>query len=160
MGEDVESVKRKAIDLCHLLDRSKEEQVMLKDEMDNTWIHFSRQHELVSDFVVASSDNDDILHGEYGAQLFARKKLLHGYRIYLRGPKRKFVTSHIYGNAANLRSTYTIRLSAVHVCMIMIRDMQLPDQHTALQTMKTSMKYVMYIQFRCETKLYNYLIWF
>ena len=49
---------------------------MLKDEMDNTWIHFSRQHELVSDFVVASSDNDDILHGEYGAQLFARKKLL------------------------------------------------------------------------------------
>ena len=49
---------------------------MLKDEMDNTWNHFSDQHELVSDFVVASSDNDDILHGEYGAQLFARKKLL------------------------------------------------------------------------------------
>ena len=70
------SVKRKAIDLCHLLDRSREEQVMLKDEMDNTWNHFSDQHELVSDFVVASSDNDDILHGEYGAQLFARKKLL------------------------------------------------------------------------------------
>ena len=49
---------------------------MLNDEMDNTWNHFSRQHELVSDFVVASSDNDDILHDEYGAQLFARKKLL------------------------------------------------------------------------------------
>ena len=36
------SVKRKVIDLCHLLDRSREEQVMLKDEMDNTWNHFSR----------------------------------------------------------------------------------------------------------------------
>ena len=34
------------------------------------------------------------------------------------------------------------------------------DQHTALQTKKNYIKHVIYIHFRCETKLYNYFIWF
>ena len=71
------NVKRKAIDLCHLLDRSKEEQVLLKDEMKNTFSHFFHQHELISDFLVALSQDTEIVDDrQYGAQLFARKKLL------------------------------------------------------------------------------------
>ena len=34
------------------------------------------------------------------------------------------------------------------------------DQHTALQTKKNYIKHVIYIHFRCESKIYNYLIWF
>lgn len=98
------SVKRKAIDLCHLLDRSREEQVMLKDEMENTWNHFSRQHELVSDFVVASSDNDGILHSEYGAQLFARNKLL-DIEFTLLALKEN-VSPHIY---VEMPQTYVLK---------------------------------------------------
>ena len=71
------NVKRKAIDLCHLLDRSKEEQVLLKDEMKNTFSHFFHQHELISDFLVALSQDTEIVDDrQYGAQLFAREKLL------------------------------------------------------------------------------------
>ena len=49
-----------------------------------------------------SSDNDDILHDEYGAQLFTRKKLL-DIEFTLVALKEN-LSPHICGNAANLRS--------------------------------------------------------
>jgi hypothetical protein len=53
-------VKRKAIDLCHLLDQAKEEQSLLKDEMRNTFLYYLQRHDLISDFIVATNNADTI----------------------------------------------------------------------------------------------------
>ena len=55
------SVKRKAIDLCHLLDRAKEEQALLKEEMHNVFLYYLRQHDLTTDFISASNNTNTIL---------------------------------------------------------------------------------------------------
>ncbi|CAB4040520.1 Hypothetical predicted protein [Paramuricea clavata] len=72
------NVKRKAIDLCHLSDRAKEEQVLLKDEMRNTFHHYRQQHDLITDFIMAT-DNDNAIVDEmqFGELLFCRRKLLY-----------------------------------------------------------------------------------
>lgn len=71
------NMKRKAIDLCHLLDRAKEEQVLLKEEMRNIFHHYQRQHDLVTEFILATSNNPIVDERQAGELLFCRKKLLH-----------------------------------------------------------------------------------
>ena len=72
------SVKRKAIDLCHLLDRAKEEQALLKDEMHNVFLYYLQQHDLITDFILASNNTNTILDEVQLAELtYGRKKLLH-----------------------------------------------------------------------------------
>ena len=70
------TVKRKAIDLCHLLDRAKEEQALLKEEMRNAFLHYQQQHDLITDFVLAT-DNPILNELQSGELLFCRRKLLH-----------------------------------------------------------------------------------
>ena len=72
------SVKRKAIDLCHLLDRAKEEQALLKEEMHNVFLYYLRQHDLITDFISASNNTNTILDEvQLGELTYCRKKLLH-----------------------------------------------------------------------------------
>ena len=71
------SIKRKAIDLCHLFDRAREEQVLLKNEMRNAFHHYHHQHELITDFILASNINPIVDEVQYGELLFSRRKLLH-----------------------------------------------------------------------------------
>lgn len=71
------SVKRKAIDFCNLLDRSREEQNLLNHEMRNTWSYFLEQHRIVSAFLMALTNHERVLDIERGKEFFARRKLLH-----------------------------------------------------------------------------------
>ena len=77
-------VKRKAIDLCHLLDRAMEEQALLKEEMRNTFLYYLQQHDLITDFILATNNNNDTILDELQLDqlLSIRKKLLHvEYRL-------------------------------------------------------------------------------
>lgn len=69
------TVKRKAIDLCHLLDRSKEEQILLKSEMENTWSHYFQQHGKITDFLNSFINHENVLDVEYGEAIFLHRKI-------------------------------------------------------------------------------------
>ena len=69
-------VKRKAVELCNLLDRSREEQSLIKEEMENTFNYFSYQHTVITQFLMALANEAHVLDVERGKEIFARKKLL------------------------------------------------------------------------------------
>ena len=76
------NVKRKAIDLCNLLDRAKEEQVLLKEEMRNVFSYYQQQHDMISDFICATNNSPIVDDIQFGELLFCRRKLLHvEYRL-------------------------------------------------------------------------------
>jgi hypothetical protein len=58
------------------LDRAKEEQALLKEEMRNAFLHYQQQHDLITDFVLAT-DNPILNELQSGELLFCRRKLLH-----------------------------------------------------------------------------------
>ena len=71
------NLKRKAMNTCHLLERTKEEQTLLKEEMCNTFTHFQQQHDLITEFLLAAGE--DIVYDEIqlGELLFCQRKLLY-----------------------------------------------------------------------------------
>ena len=69
-------VKRKAVELCNLLDRSREEQSLIIEEMKNTCNYFSYQHSVITQFLLALANEEHTLDVERGKEIFARKKLL------------------------------------------------------------------------------------
>ena len=69
-------VKRKAVELCNSLDRSKEEQSLIMEEMRNTCNYFTHQHSVIIQFLIALSNEERLLDVERGKVVFARKKLL------------------------------------------------------------------------------------
>ena len=70
------NVKRQAIDLCNLLDRVKEEQILLKEEMRNVFYH-QQQHDMITDFIFATNNNPIIDEIQFGELLLCCRKLLH-----------------------------------------------------------------------------------
>lgn len=76
------NVKRQAIDLCNLLDRAKEEQILLKEEMRNVFFYYRQQHDMITDFIFATNNNPIVDEIQFGELLFCRRKLLHvEYRL-------------------------------------------------------------------------------
>ena len=76
------NVKRQAIDLCNLLDRAKEEQILLKKEMQNVFFYYQQQHDVITDFIFATNNNPIIDEIQFGELLFCRRKLFHvEYRL-------------------------------------------------------------------------------
>ena len=69
-------VKRKAVELCNLLDRSREEKNLIMEEMRNTCDYFSSQHNIISQFLIGLANEVHVLDVERGIEMFARKKLL------------------------------------------------------------------------------------
>ena len=65
------NVKRQAIDLCicNLLDRAKEEQILLKEEMRNMFFYYQQQHDMITDFIFATNNNPIIDEIQFGKLL-------------------------------------------------------------------------------------------
>ena len=69
-------VKRKAVELYNLLDRSREEKNLIMEEMRNTCDYFSSQHNIISQFLIGLANEVHVLDVECGIEMFTRKKLL------------------------------------------------------------------------------------
>lgn len=69
------TVKRRAIDLFHLLDRGKEEIELLQEEMKNTIEHFTRQHTTLTSSIFDSSISS-LSKEAKGKNVFIKMKLL------------------------------------------------------------------------------------
>ncbi|XP_068728149.1 uncharacterized protein [Montipora capricornis] len=69
------SVKRRAIDLFHLLDRGKEELDLLQEEMKNTVEHFTSQHRTLTTLIL-DSNISSLSKEAKGKNVFFKMKLL------------------------------------------------------------------------------------
>ena len=70
------AVKRKAIDLYSLVDRCREEITLLQSEMNNTFEHFSRQHQLLKASLFEENPLENCSPESKGRDLYIRRKLL------------------------------------------------------------------------------------
>lgn len=78
------TIRRKAVDLYHLMDRCREEITLLQSEMINILDHFTGQHQLLKSSLDVSLDN--LSAESRGRDIFIRKKVLsiESYLVYLK----------------------------------------------------------------------------
>ena len=78
------TIRRKAADLYHLMDRCREEITLLQSETINTLDHFTQQHQLLKFSLDVTYDN--LSAESRGRDIFIRKKVLsiESYLVYLK----------------------------------------------------------------------------
>lgn len=113
------SVRRKAIDLYHQLDRCKEEINLVQEEMRNTFSHFCRQQEIVKSLFFDSTSVNQ-LAVERGKDILFHKKLLYieSHLIHLKKTFEEHInvtmpSLYIFSEAESQQRAHTEAMDAV-----------------------------------------------